>query len=487
MHNSVSNSSASSVAPVVEPSIRRLRHPLFGSSLPLDSPETLFVLQSLFTLSHATKPLFPAAVGYRFQSSLAPDLLKDAGEYVFGVFPRESRRCMVLCLNWNVYVVDSKLFVWNATKHFPPHFASEISNFSLIDADMMTLEDGEENKVTVLLNVCDCVALGGPSCRPLILEQRLDAFQKMFQKFLSPMPEWYPKGDGPFAERATETPVSNEHNNHNHLNVVRIGVCRYYSLSRLNEVLSVVQAQKQWNGVVRFVPSKDHYKLGLNKRVFVWRPLHCIGVDFQLRKHAPQDDSDNRTYYQLLKRDDSGKEVLHDWLCDPDGSLTRTMKLEDECVCECIWNPEARTFIPAQKDKKTPSEYKGGWEVLRVRDDKALANTVWIVSKLIEEIDQHPTQEELMVAFGQAPASSVTKQRSHVMVRRVSTDQTSSQRNHNKNNTKSSSSSSGKAKKNSNYKKTGNSNNNNNNNNKNKNSSAVVTASSSAHKKTNKQ
>ena len=151
----------------------------------------------------------------------------------------------------------------------------------------------------------------------------------------------------------------------------------YYALKQLSLVLHAVSGLKDFDGPVvrnlhfithclehspchpfflqRFVPRNQHYKLGLNKLVYSWRPVRFIFVDFAVRRVKCSD----QTYFQLLK-EENGHLVAHDYIAN-----VRTLHLSfcsgfdcsvlfeqvktdvwDGCVMECFWDPNAQTAVP---------------------------------------------------------------------------------------------------------------------------------------------
>jgi hypothetical protein len=156
---------------------------------------------------------------------------------------------------------------------------------------------------------------------------------------------------------------------------------------------------------VRFIPWDQHYKLGLNKRMYCWRPLHCIFVDFAVRVDK-KSETKERSNFQLLKTDESSRLIIHDWIANID--KLQKGAVWDGCVCECFWNPQGKTFVPAEGKVV---EYKGAWELHRIRTDRLDPNPQWIVTKLTEEIERNLTLADVLRYFGQSLIISPIDQR----------------------------------------------------------------------------
>jgi hypothetical protein len=104
------------------------------------------VLQTMFALANANQTLFPATLpGTKIYSNSLGELVDMQREYLFGVFHVSGRRGLVLCINSNVYLINSKLFVTNVTKHFPAGFCTEAANLTLIDGDYLPVRQVAED------------------------------------------------------------------------------------------------------------------------------------------------------------------------------------------------------------------------------------------------------------------------------------------------------------------------------------------------------
>ena len=341
----------------------------FGESLPHNSPETALVLQSLFLLANAKQQLCPATLpGTRATESALRELLPMQQNYVFTVVPGVARRTLLLCVNLNCYLISTRLFVTNVTRFFPPHFASEQTNLSLLDGELI---DSRRFLVT------DAIAVRGTSCRPLNLAARLEMFARAFGPHLTPLPSWYPASEADkslaFLE-SVRSPAEGEER-------VAVALQRYFEVSQFAAVTQSVQPHAEWNGSVKFLAKEERYKLGLNKNVLLWRPVSCVFVDFVLRRMKPSADAPQRSDFQLLKEDAQGQMLLHDYISDVD----KQWPVWDGCVAECFWNPEGTTFVVDQRGKSV--EYRGGWQVSRLRYDRLDSNPHWIVARLVAEID----------------------------------------------------------------------------------------------------
>ena len=391
------------------------------------------VLQTLFRLSNATKPLFPATVGVTLDDRNISYVHREKS-FLFGIAPPASR-VLVLCFNLNVYLIDSKLHVFHATKYFPKHFASEQTNLTLLDGELS--EDAEGN---LRLLVLDVIACHGMTVRSLVLHRRLDIFSKLFSKMITAFPEGYPalqveqqqqqqqekkeeekkeeeKKEEEKKEEEKKEDLSNNNNDNNNNNnnnnnknnvskdssLISVFIQRYFPVSRLSECLSSVK-KVGWEGIVRFVSSEEQYKLGFNKNMFVWRPLWCIFVDFKLQRVdidvSQMKGHEDKTFYQLQKEDTKGALVVHDWVFDQQNSFEKR-DITNGCICECRWNPTGKTVVPPHGKEKAIQEFKGGWEIYRVRRDRVTPNPAWIVLKLVGEIERNMSEHVLLQGFGQ--------------------------------------------------------------------------------------
>ena len=116
----------------------------------------------------------------------------------------------------------------------------------------------------------------------------------------------------------------------------------YYPICELGKVLTFLESKSDENaliGHVRFILKSQHYKLGLNKLMYVWRPKECIFIDFSVRKFA----QNNVEYFQLLK-EEKGHLILHDYIRSVDTKL-----VWDGCVVEAFWNDRGTTLIPGNE------------------------------------------------------------------------------------------------------------------------------------------
>ncbi len=355
----------------------------FGESLPLDSSETAVVLQSLFQLASAKQLLFPATLpGTKVTTATLQELLPELPSYVFSIVPGRARRVLLLCINFNVYLVTPRLYVTNVTRFFPAHFASELTNLSLLDGELV----GSHRFI-----VSDALAIRGASCRPLKLARRLELCQKAFGPHLTSLPSWYPASEsesfallgsgGGKGGGAGGGAGGGER--------VEVVLQRYFEVSQFGAAMGRVQQEAEWSGCVKFVPREEHYKLGLNKMVFMWRPIDCIFVDFAVRRLEPSKDAPHRSDFQLLKEDSKGQLLLHDYVSDVD----KHWPVWDGCVAECFWDPAGKTFVVGADGQSF--EYRGGWQVVRLRYDRLESNPSWIVAKLIAEIDNTVSLSDL--------------------------------------------------------------------------------------------
>jgi len=120
-----------------------------------------------------------------------------------------------------------------------------------------------------------------------------------------------------------------------------------------------------------------------------WKTFEDITVDFLLRVIK-----DEQTNHYSLEAQDANQTRHFDWFT-PKADLN--IENLSGAIIECHWNPEGITLLPDPKDKwSKPLERKGCWQFLRVRTDKRLPNTEWVVTKIEEWLKSPVSKEELI-------------------------------------------------------------------------------------------
>jgi mRNA guanylyltransferase len=119
-----------------------------------------------------------------------------------------------------------------------------------------------------------------------------------------------------------------------------------------------------------FTPIDQPYKAGTDENLFKWKPPYLNSVDFELNM--------KRGYY-ILNIYDHGAPVFEDWVSVPEelkNKLISSSEYQLPVIVECVRDPNMNVTLPNTEsyNKLDETIRKGGWKIIRLRDDKIRPN-----------------------------------------------------------------------------------------------------------------
>jgi hypothetical protein len=135
----------------------------------------------------------------------------------------------------------------------------------------------------------------------------------------------------------------------------------FFPLSDLKKVMQDITPaiSQKWetDGLV-FTPNSMPYKFGFNKRQMKWKPGEKKTADFAL-KHV------NGKWQLFVQAKDKLKFF---------GYIDQNPEFGDGKIIECCW-------------QQNPNDNGGKWTFARVRSDKSTPNADWVVSAIVESLN----------------------------------------------------------------------------------------------------
>ena len=293
------------------------------------------------------------------------------------------------------YLIDRKNdYYYVAGLHFPhqedPNF-SRFHEHTVLDGELV--EDRPPNGPPELKYlVFDCLVLDGLRLLDRPLDKRLGYFKEYVLKPYKAMFAKYPqeKELRPFVVEDKSTQFS-------------------YALEMMFKQIIPSVKQLHGNDGLIFTCKNTPYQFGTDEHILKWKPPHDNTVDFLLHivwslLEADPDDPDQTTQEDYLSFPDGFElYVNHGGRGDYNyyGSLYVTPKEWDDlkalekplqdCVVECYLEPSSDGV-----DGGNPHPPR--WRLYRIRDDKNDGNYVTVVQSVMESIEDHVTEEDLLRA-----------------------------------------------------------------------------------------
>lgn len=313
------------------------------------------------------------------------------------------------------YLIDRKNdYYYIPGLHFPKQDDKTFASFhseTIFDGELVedTYPDGHSE---LKFLVFDCLVLDGDLLTSKPLDKRLARFK-----------EWVLK---PYKELWKAFP---EELQHRPFGVEDKATQFSYSLDYMFK--SIIPSVKQLHGNdgLIFTCKNTSYKTGTDEHILKWKPPHENTIDFLLHITWPiqtpdPDDPDRIPHEDFLAFPQSldlfiytGNEVNYEhysslfltaqeW--DDLKSLQRPLQ---DCIVECYLEPAASTTTtitepapdhPSPGNNGVPDGHGPGhgqrWRFHRLRDDKEHANHVSTVRSVMESIEDHVTERDLLDA-----------------------------------------------------------------------------------------
>ena len=171
----------------------------------------------------------------------------------------------------------------------------------------------------------------------------------------------------------------------------------------------LVPVQTHENDGIILTPVTKPYWPGTFDGLLKWKPSSLNTVDFMVQMRYRQ-----RVPRIMLCVSDRLASIDYEWLTLPpeqehmanDPDLNNT-------VVECKFDPDLVTYHPRPEGNSYSEDFetrKGGWRILKVRDDKPLPNDLRVVGKVKQSIKDNIEEEEfLKMMLAQKPAGMVRK------------------------------------------------------------------------------
>ena len=175
-----------------------------------------------------------------------------------------------------------------------------------------------------------------------------------------------------------------------------------YHLRHMFEV--VIPGLKHDNDGLIFTPVHMCYIPGQWKKLLKWKPGNLNTIDFMIEsfweKSNPamnfmqgEGGTDPKVLQFRLLAGTGGVHGFYDWLTLDEDQYEkfRKMKKINGRIVECVHDPEWYTVNP-----ETGAKFKGGWKVLRFRDDRSMANDVNTIKRILFSVNDNVTSEDLI-------------------------------------------------------------------------------------------
>ncbi|KAI9369272.1 mRNA capping enzyme, guanylyltransferase subunit [Aspergillus egyptiacus] len=286
------------------------------------------------------------------------------------------------------YLIDRKNdYRYVPNLHFPMPSDPTFQDFhvdTLVDGELVndTYEDGTQQLKYL---VFDCLVLDGQSLMHRTLDKRLAYFKEMVLKPYNALYERYP-----------------EEKQHRAFTVEDKSTQFSYGIEMMfREIIPKVKKIHGNDGLI-FTCRSTPYRIGTDEHILKWKPPSENTIDFRLRLEfpilepdsedeadgitEPYPDYDTQPIFHLFV-------LLNDREYQPFGEMFVTPSEWDDL--KALQVPLDDAIVECSKDEN------GYWRFHRVRDDKADANHISTVEKVLESIEDRVTEEDLIRA---APA-----------------------------------------------------------------------------------
>ncbi|KAL4885340.1 mRNA capping enzyme, catalytic domain-containing protein [Aspergillus karnatakaensis] len=281
------------------------------------------------------------------------------------------------------YLIDRKNeYRYVPGLHFPrPNDETSFHVDTLVDGELVndTYEDGTEQ---LKFLVFDCLVLDGQSLMHRTLDKRLAYFKEMVLKPYNALYERYPeeKQHRIFAVEDKSTQFS-------------------YGIEMMfREIIPKVKKIHGNDGLI-FTCRSTPYRIGTDEHILKWKPPAENTIDFRLRLEFPilePDSDDEADGISDPYPDYDALPIFHlfvslnDREYQPFGEMYVTPSEWEDL--KALQTPLDDSIVECSKDET------GRWRFHRVRDDKADANHISTVEKVLESIEDRVTEEDLIRA-----------------------------------------------------------------------------------------
>jgi hypothetical protein len=312
-------------------------------------------------------------------------------------------RYLLLATRAGCFLVDQKYDFWKVDLHFPlrpdrvdPATNCLVHHFTLVDAELVMVKGDLKPKLLIF----DMLALNGQNMLRFPLLERLKKIQNDFHaphaRYVAKMAQQsMSETSAPSTPRLPEMPCS-------------VSVKQMHQLCKLNRVLDdVIPRQSYANDGLIFTPVDEHYHMGVWDSLLKCKPTSKHSVDFQLSiewRGSPPTPG-----FKLMLCD-KRTAVVADWITFSPEQFEEFKSNPQPLIVECIYDPDWLTYIPGRSrdswdqgstDFNHPEKglgwRKGGWRLLRKREDKSMANDRTILEATCQAARDNVTLEELLV------------------------------------------------------------------------------------------
>lgn len=165
----------------------------------------------------------------------------------------------------------------------------------------------------------------------------------------------------------------------------------------LDSVLEGLSNMKRNTDGLIFTNAMSGYNCGTDRRILKWKSPHETTIDFKLQLRFPPDfDADPQgkvpNYYakplfQLFRHVKGNTHEPFDYLEMKDEEWEqwkRSGEQLDDRIVECAWQYTTNE-----------SDHNGTWRIVRIRDDKVVANHRYAVCHILNTIKENVKQEDL--------------------------------------------------------------------------------------------
>ena len=297
------------------------------------------------------------------------------------------------------YLIDRKNdYYYVPALHFPKPDDKSFSSFhdqTILDGELVedSLPDGRSE---LKFLVFDCLVLDGDLLASKTLDRRLARFKEWVLKPYKELFKAYPDEiqHRPFALEDKDSQFS-------------------YSLEHMFKNIIPSVKRLHGNDGLIFTCKNTPYKTGTDEHILKWKPPQENTIDFVLRITWPlsapdPDDPDQSPYEDFIAFPRAldlfvymGHDVNYEhfaplWVSEQEWEDMKGLeKPLQDCVVECYLEP-AEASDPGANVTGHPDR----WRFHRLRDDKEHANHISTVRSVLESIQDHVTEQDLLDAAG---------------------------------------------------------------------------------------
>ena len=310
---------------------------------------------TLTNSQHRNLNKFPGAHPVSLTREYLEHTLKPEADKYVVCEKTDGVRYLLLLLSRGTYLVDRKYVFTKVKVVFPLPAGEKVGNKwlhhkTLLDGELVVdkLPHSGEKRLRYL--AYDILSDNGQSLLDLNFADRLLSLQS---RIIAPQLEWLQH-----RKPANFTPP------------FEVKLKQMYRCRDVQYVLeTVLPSLPHGNDGLIFTPVDQPYKAGTDENLFKWKPPYLNSVDFELNRQ--------RGYY-TLNIYDQGKPVFEDWVSVPQElkSKLESSQFQLPVIVECVRDPAMDVLVPNTEsyNKLDETVRKGGWKIIRMRDDKMRPN-----------------------------------------------------------------------------------------------------------------